>query len=107
MTELPLACSLSGNDQVHRLREMASLSDRVLAVHPKGDRGARVDFRGDMETKSRLERIVDAERECCPFLELALSDHGSKLAVSIGGPEGAEPVIQEIVRAFSRGAAGG
>ena len=106
-SSLPIACSLSGEDQSKRLLEMASLSDRVLAVHARGERAALVDFRADAETKSRLERIVEAERKCCPFLELALSDHGSRLAVSIDGPEGAEPVIQEIVGAFSRAAAAG
>jgi hypothetical protein len=106
-SSLPIACSLSAEEQSKRLLEMAALSDRVLGVHPSGDRDTIVEFRGDLETKARLERIVDAERECCPFLELALSDHGSKLAVSISGPEGAEPVIQEMVGAFSRAATAG
>jgi hypothetical protein len=102
---LPIACSLSAEDQSKRLLEMASLSNRILGVQMSGDRDAVVEFHGDLETKIRLERMVDAERECCPFLELALSDHGSRLAVSISGPEGAEGVIQEIVGAFSRPAA--
>jgi hypothetical protein len=102
-SSLPIACSLSTEDRSQRAHEIASLSDRVLAVHSEGGRGAVVSFQGDMESKARLERLVDAEQECCPFLDLSLSERGSELMLSIRGPEGAEPVIGEIVGALTRG----
>jgi hypothetical protein len=106
MRELPLACSLSGPDQARRLTEMASLSERVLGVEQADGRHAVLGFRADAETASRLRGIVEAERECCAFLELSLEDRGSELALSIAGPDGAEPTIAEIVGALSGGPAG-
>jgi hypothetical protein len=106
-SSLPTACSLSAEDQSKRLLEMASLSDRVLGVESSDAGGAVLRFRADAETRTRLEQIVEAEGECCPFLDLSLSDLGSEVTLSIGGPEGAEPVIHEIVGAFSRAAAAG
>ena len=38
-----------------------------------------------------------AERECCPFLELSLTENKSDLTLSIEGPEDAKPMIAEIV----------
>jgi hypothetical protein len=100
MRELPLACSLSGADQALRLTEMASLSERVAGVEHTDGRRATLRFRADAETRTRLREIVEAERECCAFLDLSLSDRGPELRLSIVGPEGAEPTIAEIVGAF-------
>jgi hypothetical protein len=102
MKPLPIACSLSPQDQAQRLREMAALSERLLGADEDG-RDAIVRFRADGKTRKRLAEVVESERDCCPFLDLSLSDRGSELLLSIRGPEGAEPVIGEIVAAFTRG----
>ena len=94
---LPVACSLSGQDQTERLRELASLASRVLGAEPTGGGGSLVRFRPDGDTQSQLARIVAAERECCPFLDLSLTEDRSNLTLSIEGPEDARPVIAEIV----------
>jgi hypothetical protein len=97
---LPIACSLSAGDQQRRLQEMTSLADHVLGVEPARERGSRVRFRADVGVEAALTRIVDAERECCPFLDLSLSADGPDLTLSIGGPQEAAPVITEIVEAL-------
>ena len=94
---LPIACSLSGQDQTERLREFASLSSRVLGAESTGGGGSLVRFRLDGDVQSQLTRIVAAERECCPFLDLSLTEDRSTLTLSIEGPEDAQPVITEIV----------
>ena len=97
---LPIACSLSAADRAGRLEEMSSLSARVLSI--ERDRGGSLlRFERDRETESRISGIVAAERECCPFLDLTLRSEGSELSLSISGPEGAEPVIAEIVDALA------
>jgi MerR family transcriptional regulator, copper efflux regulator len=98
---LPIACSLSGEDQAERLGELASLSSRVLGAESTGEGGSLVRFRPDGDTESQLKRIVAAERECCPFLDLSLAEDGSNLTLSIDGPEGAEPMIAEMVGALT------
>ena len=100
-TELPIACSLSAEDQARRQLEMASLRDRLLEVRTSGAHGAVLRFERDQETRRRLAAIVAAERECCPFLQLSLNDEGPNTVLMIGGPDEAEPVIREIAGAFS------
>jgi hypothetical protein len=33
--------------------------------------------------RAELRRLIEAERECCPFLEFELDDEGGALAVTI------------------------
>jgi MerR family copper efflux transcriptional regulator len=98
---LPIACSLSAGDQAERLRDLASLSERVVGARATEEGGSLIRFRPDCDTKSRLVGLVAAERECCPFLELSLAEDGQGLTLSIEGPADAEPVIAEIVSALT------
>lgn len=93
----PIACSLSAADLSARLAEMKRLGqDSLLSVD--GDGTLR--FRPDSETRLRLEAIVAAEAECCPFLDLSLREEAGTLVLKIGAPEGAEPVVADLVDAF-------
>jgi hypothetical protein len=98
---LPIACSLPAGDQAERLEEMSSLSARVLGVDRDSGGGLVLRFERDADTESRVNEIVAAERECCSFLDLTLRSQGSELRLSISGPDGAEPVIAEIVDALT------
>jgi len=96
-SDTPIACSLSATDLPARLGEMKRLGqDALLSVH--GDGTLR--FRVDAETRSRLEAIVAAEAECCPFLDLSVREEAGALVLEIGAPEGAEPVVADLVSAF-------
>jgi hypothetical protein len=73
----------------------ASLKGRVT------DRDAHVlRFRSDPATRRRLERIVTAESECCPFLDLRLSQEGDELMLRIAAPRDGARVAEELARAF-------
>ncbi|MGH2984383.1 MAG: hypothetical protein ACRDK5_09040 [Solirubrobacterales bacterium] len=98
---LPMACSLSAGDQAERQRELASLSSGVLGAETTAEGGSLIRLRPDGDTEARLEQILAAERECCPFLDLSLGEDGSGLTLRIEGPTGAEPVIAEIVDALT------
>jgi hypothetical protein len=41
-----------------------------------------------------------AESECCAFLTFGLNDDPTGLRLTIAAPEGAEPVLSELVGAF-------
>ena len=98
MRELPLACSLDAAAMADRLAEMRALGRDALVAADDGV----LRFRADAETRRRLERIVAAEAECCPFLRLELRDAADGLELAIAAPEGAEPVMAGLVEAFSR-----
>jgi hypothetical protein len=97
-TELPIACSLSPGDRATRQLEWASLSDRLIELDRRNLLDITLRFRRDSETRSLLTRLVEAERDCCPFLDLELTPPGSDLALSIRGPKGAEQVIEGLIR---------
>ena len=95
--ETRIACSLSAADLSTRLAEMTQLGQDALL---SADRDNTLTFRADSETRSRLETIVAAEAECCPFLELSLREESGALVLEIGAPDGAEPVVADLVSAF-------
>ena len=96
-SDTPIACSLSATDLSARLAEMKRLGqDALLSV----DGAGTLRFRADGDTKARLEAIVAAEAECCPFLDMDLREEAGALVLEIRPPQGAEPVVADMVSAF-------
>ena len=93
----PTACTLSAADVSARVAEMKRLGqDALLSV----DGAGTLRFRGDTETRARLEAIVAAEAECCPFLDMELREDAGALVLEIRAPQEAEPVVADLVSAF-------
>jgi hypothetical protein len=102
MTVRPeIACSLHADELPTRLAEMRSIgTDALLSVSPAGD----LRFRADRATRERLDAIIADESACCAFLDFDLRQDESELVLSIRAPEGAEPIVAELVSAFAGGA---
>jgi hypothetical protein len=99
--ELPIACNLSGPDLRARLTEIQSLGNDAL-IEADGKPGRRVlRFRRSEEVSSRLAGIVDAEAQCCAFLDLAIDEAADSINLTITGPEGSEAVVDELAGAFA------
>jgi hypothetical protein len=104
MTEaLPIACSLSAGDLKGRLAEIAAIGDDALIGHEAAEGRHALRFRADGSTRERLERIVDAEAECCPFLDLDLSEADGLLTLTLLASPEAGPVVEELATAFIGG----
>jgi MerR family copper efflux transcriptional regulator len=96
-SKAPIACSLSATDLSARLAEMRRLGqDALLSADGEGT----LRFRGDTETRARLEAIVAAEAECCPFLDMRLREEAGALVLEIRAAQEAAPVVAELVGAF-------
>lgn len=96
-SDTPIACSLSATDLSARLAEMKRLrQDALLSV----DGAGTLRFRANGDTRARLEAIVAAEAECCPFLDLNLREEANELLLTIAAPEGAEPIAADLIEAF-------
>jgi MerR family copper efflux transcriptional regulator len=95
--ETPIACSLSAEELPERLAQMRAIGrDALLAVTPEGT----LRFSGGASTRQRLEAIIAAESQCCPFVRFELAYDRGELVLSISAPEGAEPVARDLVNAF-------
>jgi hypothetical protein len=99
-TELPIACSLSATDLPVRHAQMAELGrDALVGAAIDGGR-AELRFKGDSSVRARVERFVAAEGECCAFLTMRVAEAPGEVRLTIDAPEGAEPVLEELVAAF-------
>jgi hypothetical protein len=56
------------------------------------------------ELQGRLAEIATAESRCCAFMGFDLREQGDELVMKISAPVGAEPVLDDLVAAFSAGA---
>ena len=75
-SDLPIACSLDAGELPRRLAEIGAIGrDALRAVDP----GGVLRFESDPTTRARLEAVVAAESECCPFLALELREEAGEL----------------------------
>src|SRR5439155_3083361 len=72
MTEPTYACSLDDGELTARRREWKGLDERArLSTESRPD-GHLIVYRGGEETARVLAALIEAERECCPFLEFTV-----------------------------------
>jgi hypothetical protein len=98
----PIACTLGAAEMPARRAEIAVLARELVSTEAQGARGV-LRFRPGTRTRERVAAFVDAEGRCCPFLRMELRDDGGALALTIEGPAGSEPVVEELVGAFAPG----
>jgi hypothetical protein len=99
-SEPPIACSLSATELPARLAAMADLGRDALLEARTEDRHAVLRFAAGPGVRERVADIVAAESECCAFLAMQVSNTPNEVVLSITAPEGAEPVLDELVSAF-------
>ena len=87
-----IACSLDVEGQLGRARAFAEL--RPLAVtRVEGGLAARYPA-GD---EPAVTAFADAERACCPFLDIAVECDGDAVELRITGPADARPIIDAFL----------
>jgi hypothetical protein len=97
-SNLPIACSLNADELPRRLAEIGAIGEEALrAVEPDGV----LRFGADPSTRGRLEAVIAAEEKCCRFLTFELREDAGELFLSIRGPYEAEPVVRELIDAFT------
>jgi hypothetical protein len=101
--QVPIACTLTGAQMPARLAEMAAIGRDSLTEIGEHAGASVLRFRADEQIHARLTSIVDAESQCCAFLDLALEQDFAGLNLTISGPEDAAPVVQDLVDAFRDG----
>ena len=100
-TDLPIACTLTATDLRQRLAEMSALGEAGLRSSEIRSRRAVLRFERSADVRERVDAFVAAESECCAFLGFELGETPTAIEVGITAPPGAEPVLEEIVSAFT------
>jgi hypothetical protein len=99
--ETPIACSLIAGEYQLRLSEIQEIGrDSAVSIEERPD-GATLSFRNSKALVERLESIVRAESECCPFLTLELVTEHDRLVLDVTAPPDAIPIVRDLVRSFA------
>lgn len=84
-----------------RGRRWERLAERALIdARRTGATAARQRYRAEPGVREELEKLVQLERECCPFLDMGVREADSEVVLEVSGPAEAA----EIIAAFAPGA---
>src|SRR5918996_6598737 len=92
--QTPIACTLSAEDRAAQIAAARELGERALVDLEVSGRRALLRFHGKRE---RIDDLVAAESECCPFFEFATTGGGGDIELEIRAPEGGEPLLRGLV----------
>ena len=96
---VPLACTLSREEQRERGVEIAMLLREGRPVSRKTPDGYVLQFPGELIWAERLFGFIMREHECCPFFRFALviAPGQGPIELQIGGPEGSTNFVGELL----------
>jgi hypothetical protein len=98
--ELPIACSLNAPDLPGRLTEITTLGRDALIDVVREPARVELRFAAGDGIRDRLDAIVQAEAQCCAFLNMGLRDQPDQVVLHITAPPEADLVLGELVDAF-------
>ena len=87
-----IACSLDAEGQVQRGRDFAALCTESMQRH-----GAGLVARYAAGDEAAVRAFADAERACCPFLDITVDREGDLVVLRVSGPAEAAPVIDAFL----------
>ena len=91
--EKAVACSLSAGAMAERQAELRAIfAGRVIEGVREGS-ALRLELHDSPGLGERVERVVELERACCPFLDIHVERRAGRLVVRIDGPPEAGPVL--------------
>jgi hypothetical protein len=91
-----LACRLDVVEQASLMAEYGHVArTAVVDVRRAGSRLEVSVSRSD-EADARVGRIVEAERVCCPFMDVTVDQDAGSLLVTYSGPDAIGPVLDMI-----------
>ena len=96
--EVPLACTLTGSEQVTRSEEVNELFKDVQQVKELAD-GYAFRLPGSDVWANRLVQFITFERGCCPFFTFALvfEPEQGPIWLHLRGPEGVKAIIENMM----------
>lgn len=92
--EPAIACTLSAGSMKDRFEDWHALLEHVVRREPiKG--GVRLVFAASVST-NELVRLVDAEQDCCQFLEFAITIDTRGVSLEVRAPDEAFPIVSSM-----------
>jgi hypothetical protein len=101
-SEPVLACSLTAPAAAERALRWRALLDHDLLDRTAAADGLRLAFHADPAVAAELDELVAAERECCPFLTLAVTQADDRLVLDVVAPPQAAAIVEAMFEDRSR-----
>lgn len=97
MTEIPIACTLNGDEVVHRLAEWKAVFSRAVGTVDYHERGATLTLLDRSDSLLTITDLAEREKACCPFLLFSIEVDGVATRLRIEVPTEADPVLRELL----------
>jgi hypothetical protein len=104
MKDLPVACTLSAEDLGQRRADLLpGLIARAVASEPL-DNGLCFRFDASSELLTELVQVIDAERQCCRFLqfEITVAPDLGPISLQVTGPPGTAQFLSGLLDEATR-----
>ena len=101
MADLPIVCTLSPTAlRARRENVLNQLVRRAQEVQERPD-GCRLRFAHDSGILEEIARTIDAERECCRFLQFTLTVEAASgpIILDLTGPSGTREFLAALFEA--------
>jgi hypothetical protein len=94
---MPIACSLRADAAGDRESQWRELLSRAAVRCARASGGARIELRALPGVRRELERLVAAERDCCPFMTMSVETTDDQvLVLAVTAPASAAPIIERL-----------
>ena len=93
------ACTLGRDEVAERTALLGELASVVLEV---GHEARAAVLRFPATAEDLVDRFVGLEARCCSFFTFAHDRVGSDLSLTVTVPDGAEPLLADLVASFDR-----
>ena len=103
VTELPVACSLMPAELQERRRGLLAKVRAATSEVTELDDGFRYEFPLAGEVLGEITKLIQLERQCCPFLTFRLTIQAGADSVSLDltGPPGTKEFLAETFNAVA------
>ena len=98
MTDLPVACNLMPAELQEGRRNVLSKELSGVTETTELENGFCYRFTPGGELISELGKLIELERQCCPFLtfRLTVEPEGGAVLLEMTGPEGTKEFLAEV-----------
>ncbi len=86
------ACSLDGTQLAERLEEWGRVTSRAIRRRVDGGRMV-ADYPKDDALLRRIEELIEAEAECCSFMQFTVTEDAESFTVELRVPDDIAPAI--------------
>jgi hypothetical protein len=99
MKELPIACTLTPRDMAARASTLLPELLSRAREHQDLPEGFRLRFDATSDTLRRITAVIDAERQCCRFLQfqLTVEPNEGPIWLAVSGPPGTREFLAGLV----------